>query len=94
MVLPSNSRVVPRPDVTAQEIDDGAVLVNLGSGACFELNLVGFEVWKGLGQGRSLPEIRDTLAGRYNVNPEVIGADIKSLIASLAAAGLVQTVPA
>jgi hypothetical protein len=41
MTLPVDARLVPRPDVAAREINDGAVLVNMGSGACFELNRIG-----------------------------------------------------
>jgi hypothetical protein len=47
MTLPPDARLVPRADVAAREIDDGVVLVNLGSGACFELNRIGFEIWLG-----------------------------------------------
>jgi hypothetical protein len=43
MALSVDARLVPRADVAAREINDGAVLVNMGSGACFELNRVGFE---------------------------------------------------
>jgi hypothetical protein len=49
MTLSPDARLVPRPDVAAREIEDGAVLVNMGSGACFELNRIGFEIWKALG---------------------------------------------
>jgi hypothetical protein len=55
MTLPVDARLVPRPDVAAREIDDGAVLVNMGSGACFELNRIGFEIWKVLGDYVSAP---------------------------------------
>jgi|SRR5450432_2683245 len=51
MTLPVDARLVPRPNVAAREINDGAVLVNMGSGACFELNRIGFEIWKLLGSG-------------------------------------------
>jgi hypothetical protein len=89
-----DARIAPRGAVQVRPLEDGAVLVDMSSGACFELNVVGFEVWKCLGQGQSVTEICATLAGRYNVDPDVIGADVRSLITSLVAAGLVQSVVA
>jgi hypothetical protein len=94
VLVGDDSRIVPRSSVQARALEDGAVLVDMNSGACFELNLVGFEVWKGLGQGQSASEICATLVGRYRAEPDVIGADVSSLITSLVAAGLVQIVPA
>jgi len=89
-----DDRVVPRSVVQVRALEDGAVLVDISSGACFELNAVGFEVWKGLDRGQSVSEICATLAGRYNLEPDVIGSDVRRLITSLVAAGLVQVVSA
>src|ERR1700690_1599435 len=63
MTLSPEARLVPRPDVAAREINDGAVLVNMGSGACFELNRIGFEVWKALRPGATQDAICEARAG-------------------------------
>jgi hypothetical protein len=90
MTLASDARVVPRPDVAVREIDDGAVLVNMGSGACFELNRVGFEIWRALGPGATIAGICDALGGRYSVEREALAADVGSLVGALVAASLVD----
>ena len=89
MTLPVDARLVPRPDVAAREIDDGAVLVNMGSGACFELNRIGFEIWKVLGSGATVGGICAALDGRYSVGREVLAADVRGLVEALVGAGLV-----
>jgi hypothetical protein len=76
--------------VAAREIDDGAVLVNMGSGACFELNRIGFEIWKALGAGATVGGIWRRWAERYPVDREVLAADVRSLVEALAGAGLVE----
>jgi hypothetical protein len=80
---------LPRPEVAAREIDDGAVLVDMKSGGCFELNRIGFEIWKLLAEKRSLATICDSLSARYPVEREVLASDVESLIESLVRAGLV-----
>jgi hypothetical protein len=90
MTLPVDARLVPRPDVAAREINDGAVLVNMGSGACFELNRIGFEIWKLLGSGSTVAGICEALGGRYPIDREVLAADVRSLVEALAGAGLVE----
>jgi hypothetical protein len=89
MPLSVDTRLAPRPDVAAREIQDGAVLVNMGSGACFELNRVGFEIWKALGTGTTVGGICEALGGRYPVAPEVLAADVRGLVEALMGAGLV-----
>jgi hypothetical protein len=92
MPLSIDARLVPRPDVAAREINDGAVLVNMGSGACFELNRIGFEIWKLLGAGTTVNVICDSLVGRYSVGREVLAVDVRSLAEALVGAGLVEVV--
>jgi hypothetical protein len=84
----------PRPEIAAREINDGAVLVDMKSGGCFELNRIGFEIWQLLQQKRSFATICDSLCARYPVQREVLASDVESLIESLVRAGLVEkTVP-
>jgi hypothetical protein len=89
MGLSVDARLVPRADVAAREIEDGAVLVNMGSGACFELNRIGFEIWKLLGPGATVAGICAALGGRYSVGREVLAADVQVLAEALLGAGLV-----
>ena len=92
MKIPDDTRILPKDSVQVRALGDGAVLVDTNSGDCFELNQIGFEVWKGLEQGRSATEICDTLVGTYRIEPAVIAGDVRSLLASLVEARLVRIV--
>jgi hypothetical protein len=80
----------PRSEVAVREISDGAVLVDMKSGGCFELNRVGFEIWKLLEPKASVTNICGALAGHYPVAHETLVADVQNLIDSLMRAGLVE----
>jgi hypothetical protein len=90
MTVPADSLFLSRPEVAAREIDDGAVLVNMNSGGCFELNRIGFEIWKLLQQKTTIAGVCEALADRYPVAREVLIADAKDLIDALLRSGLVE----
>jgi Coenzyme PQQ synthesis protein D (PqqD) len=85
-----HSFFIARPEVAAREVGDGAVLVNLNSGGCFELNRVGAEIWRLLQQKTTIIDICEGLAGRYPVPPDVLATDARDLINALVRAGLVE----
>jgi hypothetical protein len=88
-----NVRVVPRRDVAKQSLGDGAVLVDLRSGTCFELNRTGAEVWDLLAGGATIDIICATLAGRYGVPDETIAGDVRSVVEALKQQELVEFLP-
>jgi hypothetical protein len=87
---PADAVFFPRPEVAVREIEDGAVLVNMKSGGCFELNRIGSEIWKLLQEKKSLAGICDSLSARYSIAREVLATDVESLFESLVHAGLVE----
>lgn len=70
-------------DVQTRVLEDGAVLVNLATGACFELNRVGAQVWELLLPGSTESAICEALAERYSVTREVLAADVRRLLIEL-----------
>jgi coenzyme PQQ synthesis protein D (PqqD) len=94
MSLSVDARLLPRQEVAAREINDGAVLVNMGSGACFELNRVGFEIWKLLSPGTTVAGICAALDGRYAIDRALLASDVRSLVDALVGAGLVEVTAA
>src|SRR5436189_3013812 len=78
---------VRRPDVMAQETPDGAVLVDVVSGACWELNRVGTALWSLLERPTTLAAACDVLRARYDVAADVIERDVLALVGQLAKAG-------
>jgi hypothetical protein len=91
--LSEDARLAPTANIAASEIDGGAVLVDMASGQCFELNRIGLEIWHAIGRRQTLREIYDVLADRYPRAGERLMADLANLADALLAAGLVEVVP-
>jgi hypothetical protein len=83
-------RLLRRRDVTVQPIDGGALLVDMRSGACFELNRTGAEIWELLANGATIRSICETLAARYDVPNETIAADVRDIVDALKKQKLVE----
>jgi Coenzyme PQQ synthesis protein D (PqqD) len=64
-------------------VESGAVLVDMVSGKCFELNFTGLEVWKLLADDSTPASIADALATRYGVPSEVTSVDVERVIEAL-----------
>ena len=88
MDLLTGTRFVQKRGVESRAIDDGAVLVDMGSGKVFELNRVGAEIWKLLASGTTLDGIYEALVPKYTVGRAVLESDVQKLVDSLIRAGL------
>ena len=73
-----------------QPIGDGALLVDMRSGVCFELNRTGAEVWELLASGGSVESICAALAGRYQLPAETIASDVRGIIEALKKQQLIE----
>ena len=95
VTVPSlNDTFVRRPDVMSRETSDGAVLVDVVSGGCWELNHVGSALWSLLERPTTLEAVCGVLRGRYDVAADVIERDVFTIIGDLSKAGLVSLAPA
>ncbi len=74
--------VVP-PDVLARDVGGETVILALESGMYFGLDPIGAEIWRLIGQGRSLATIGDALAQDYDVARATLDGDIRALAAEL-----------
>jgi Coenzyme PQQ synthesis protein D (PqqD) len=92
-VIKLSDRPRRRPDIAAQPLDSGAVLVDLTGGRCFELNRVGSEIWTRLDGTATLAEIREELRARYAIDVDVLDRDLLELGASLLASNLIVLEP-
>lgn len=79
------------PDhVMARQVGEDCVMLDLANGTYFGLDAIGARVWQLLGDGRSLREVCEALVAEYDVTFEQAEADVTSLVAELAANGLVD----
>jgi hypothetical protein len=82
--------LLPNPTVVSQTTKDGAVLLEMSTGECFELNHVGAEIWAAFAKGDKLVNVVASLASRYGRPAGEIDADVQALIADLREKGLLR----
>jgi hypothetical protein len=75
--------------VVAKKVADGAVLVDLESGRCWELNRTGQWIWERICAGESLDLISSGLADDGRVALSTAQADVRALVRELAEARLI-----
>jgi hypothetical protein len=76
--------------VLFQDVAGEAVLLDLASERYFGLDPVGTRIWHLLGNDDSLQSAFDALSAEFEVEPDRLQADLLSLVAELAEAGLVE----
>jgi len=79
-----------RQGVDSRSLGDGAVLVDMRTGNCFELNGIGAEIWQLLAPGTTEATICAEMAQRYPVERAVLARDVRTLLQELARHGLVE----
>ncbi len=80
-------------DVLVRALDGEAVLLDLGSGTYFGLNEVGARVWELLAEGSTVGAIRQALLAEFDVEEQVLEADVGALLAELEKRKLVHRLP-
>jgi len=91
--LSEASVVAARPGNASCELSGEAVVLNLDSGLYHGLNPVGSRVWELVQEPRRLDELRDLLQAEYEVEAERLDADLRSVLAEMRAAGLIEVRP-
>jgi hypothetical protein len=86
-------RLRRRKRVMSRTLPDRVVLLDPESGACFELNRVGAEVWTRLDGTSTLEELCHQLQPRFAVAPENLRADVSRFGRELECQGLAERAP-
>jgi hypothetical protein len=77
-------------DVACARVDDGAVLLHMGTKRYFSLNETGGEVWRLLEEGTAIDDIPQRLHERFDVTVDDARAAVDELIKALAAEQLLE----
>jgi len=75
-------------NVLFRELDGESVILSLESDAYFGLDDVGTRMWQQLTSQPTIQDAYDALLKEYDVEPDVLRADVAKLVAELVAAGL------
>ena len=78
-----NSKLKQAPNVTFQTVAGEAILIRLDTGTYFSLNKVGTEFWEMLKGSQTIEEQAASLAAKYNVDLEIVRADLLELATAL-----------
>lgn len=71
-------------EVLFQNLEDGAVLLNINTEQYFGLDEVGTSIWNSLNETDSVEETYQKLLDEYEVEPEQLNKDLHDLINKLA----------
>jgi hypothetical protein len=71
-------------------LDGEAVLLDLASGKYFGLNRVGTRAWELLAEGHAFGEMHTALLREFDVQAEVLEADLRGLVTELSGRGLIR----
>ena len=69
--------------VLSESLNDETVVLDMSSGTYFGLSPVASRFWKLLNEGSSRENIEGVLLDEFEVEPEVLSADLDSLLADL-----------
>lgn len=88
----SSSTIVVRGDGFIQtEIDNEVVALNIETGTCYGLNLVGSRVWALISEPSRIEDICARLVSEYDVELATCERQVLDLLEELRAEGLVAT---
>lgn len=77
-------------EVMETPVGDEIVMLHLGNSTYYGLDPIGVRIWSLLKDGQGPNEIRDTLAKEYEVDREIIAADIARFLGELKANGIIK----
>jgi len=78
-------------DAVYEVLDGEAVVLHLITGNYYRLNEVGTRAWELIEEHRDLGRVRDAMLDEFDVTPEVLDADLATLVGELTAMGLLTT---
>jgi hypothetical protein len=85
------SDVVRRhPEVILRTTPSGALLIDMMTGRCWQLNQLGADFLSQIDTGKAFRDVFDALGSRYDVSPDVLRRDLFRLAQELLDGGLIE----
>jgi hypothetical protein len=82
--------VVAVKDQVSCDLAGEAAILNIKKGIYYGLDPVGARIWNLMQQPRAVSEIRNTIVGEYDVEPERCAKDLYGLLEKLISEGLIE----
>ena len=90
MVLSEKTTIVVSREQVSSDLGGEAAILNLKNGVYYGLDSVGARVWNLIQHPRTVAELRDILAGEYDVDTPRLESDLLNLLSDLADKQLVE----
>lgn len=87
--MPAELALCISPDVVAQDVGDGLILLNLRTGIYWGLNRTGAVVWRGIEKHAGIGQICSQLRDEFDGSGEDLAAAVQNLLSELAAERLI-----
>jgi hypothetical protein len=78
----------PPSEILSRVVGDEALLLDTRTGNYFSLDPVGTDIWRLLGEGRTVDEIVSVIADRFGIDASRVRSDVLELLEELRDAGL------
>lgn len=88
---PTLPRIRAAASAVFRPLEEGGVLLHVGTGAYFELNASGRFIWEQIAQGTDRAALIQALATQYDLEETTAGADVDEFLAELEARDLLDT---
>lgn len=89
MLTPQDRLSPNEAEVAAKVLDGEAIIINLSNGTYYSMDKVGGLIWEMIVAGRTLVDIAEAIALRYEVSPEQAHTDARRLAGDLMRENLV-----
>lgn len=86
-----NQKIIFSETVATQEVDDEIIILDTNTENYFGLNKIGSAIWQVIKEKQVLNEVFETLLERYDVEAEVLMADLTAFVEKLLKSGLAKT---
>lgn len=92
-MLLAEKRILAVDNILIHRFDNEAVLLNLNNEMYYSLNITGYTMWQTLTTSNSVAEALAMLAKQYDIEPQVLEADIETFIEQLLKMELIEVQP-
>ena len=90
MGISPNAVVVAADNQISSELSGEAVILDLRAGMYYGLDSIGARIWSLIQEPKAVADLRDTLVGEYEVDPESCERDLLTLLRQLATNRLIK----
>lgn len=83
--------IVPSPNAVFRPLSEGGVILDVETGAYFEVNASGRLLWEQIEHRRDVESLVDSLVGHFSIDGETALGDVEEFLDALRQRGLITS---